>query len=129
MISLVGVIVVFVSVIGGFLMEGGHIEVLIQPIELLIIGGAAAGSLLISSPMNLLKAIVGQIVGVFKASGPTKDAYVELLNLLFELTKTAKANPLSIEAHVDKPENSEIFKKFPGVMHNHHAIQFLCDTL
>lgn len=129
MISLVGIFVVIGCVVGGFMLEGGHIDVLIQPIEVLILGGAAVGSLLISSPISLIKAIVGHLVGVFKHSGPGKADYLELLNLLFELTKTAKANPLSIEAHVDKPENSDIFKKFPGVLHNHHAILFLCDTL
>jgi chemotaxis protein MotA len=129
MISIVGIIVVVACVFGGFMAEGGNIEVLIQPIELLILGGAAVGALLISSPISLIKAIMGQVLAVFKGHTPGKESYLELLNLLFELTKTAKANPLSIEAHVDKPENSDIFKKFPGVMHNHHAIQFLCDTL
>lgn len=129
MLAIVGALVVLASVIGGFMAEGGHIEVLIQPIELLIIGGAAAGSLLISSTPALMKAIVHQIIGVLKGSGPGKAEYMELLGLLFELTKTAKANPLSIEAHVDNPDNSEIFKRYPGVLHNHHAIHFICDTL
>ncbi|MEW6057042.1 MAG: flagellar motor stator protein MotA [Bdellovibrionota bacterium] len=124
-----GALVVIISVFGGFLLEGGHIEVLFQPIELLIIGGAGAGSLLISSPMSLLKTIVHQVVGVLKGGGPGQKDYMDLLQLLFELCKTAKANPLSIEAHIDKPENSEIFKKFPSVLKNHHAMDFLCDTL
>lgn len=129
MLVIVGALVVLGSVIGGFLAEGGHLEVLIQPIELLIIGGAAAGSMLISSPVSLLKAVAHQIGAAIKGATPTKQEYMELLGLLFELTKVAKANPLSIEAHVDKPEASDIFNKFPGVLKNHHAIEFLCDTL
>jgi len=129
MVSLVGIIVVMVSVVGGYLLEGGALGVLVQPIELLIIGGAAMGSLLISSPIPVLKMMGHQLGGVFKNGSPTKESYMELMGLLFELCKTAKANPLSIEAHVDAPENSEIFKKFPGVLKNHHAVHFLCDTL
>jgi chemotaxis protein MotA len=95
----------------------------------LIIGGAAAGSLLISSSPALIKAILHQVIGVIKGGGPTKEDYMELLGLLFDLCKTAKGNPLSLEAHVDKPEASDIFRRFPGVLKNHHAVDFLCDTL
>ena len=129
MLAIIGILVVTASVVGGYLAEGGQLGVLIQPVELVIIGGAAGGSLLISSPIPLLKAIVHQLIGVFKSGGPGKKEYMELLTLMFELTKAAKANPLSIEAHVDNPEASEIFKKFPGVLKNHHAMHFLCDTL
>jgi len=129
MLVLVGAFVVIGCVFGGYLSEGGHLAVLIQPVELIIIGGAAAGSLLISSPVPLLKAIIGQVLGTLKPSHVNKQAYIEALLLLFELCKNAKANPLSIEAHVEKPNESEIFKRYPTVLHNHHAIDFLCDSL
>lgn len=129
MLAILGILVVTISVIGGFVLEGGHLDVLFQPIELLIIGGAGAGSLLISSPIPLLKEIVHQLVSVFKGSNYGKTAYMDLLMLLFDLTKAAKANPLSIEAHVDNPEGSDIFKNYPSVLKDHHAIHFLCDTL
>ncbi|MBI3542110.1 MAG: flagellar motor stator protein MotA, partial [Deltaproteobacteria bacterium] len=129
MLSLVGAIIVIASVVGGYLFEGGHLDVLIQPAELIIIAGAAGGSLIISCTPALIKSIIQQLLGILKGNGPGKDAYMELLNLLFELTKTAKANPLSIEAHVDNPESSEIFKKYPGVLSNHHAMDFICDTM
>jgi chemotaxis protein MotA len=129
MFVIIGAVVVIGAVFGGYLSEGGHLEVLIQPVELLIIGGAALGSLLISAPVPVIKDIIKQTLGTLKGGGPSKDDYVQLLLLLFELCKTAKANPLSIEAHVEKPESSEIFKKYPAVMHNHHALDFLCDTL
>ncbi|MGE4232143.1 MAG: flagellar motor stator protein MotA [Bacteriovoracia bacterium] len=129
MLAIVGALIVFGAVVGGYLMEGGHLEVLIQPIELLIIGGAAAGSLLISSPISLLKQIVHHTLGVIKGNGPNKEDYMELILLLFDLTKTAKANPLALEPHVDNPDGSDIFTKYPKVLKNHHAIHFLCDTL
>jgi chemotaxis protein MotA len=103
--------------------------VLIQPIELMIIGGAALGGLITSSPIPLIKQIIGQLLGLIKGKDPTKEDYTELLLLLFELIKTAKGNPLSLEPHVENPENSEIFKRYPKVMANHHAIHFICDTL
>jgi chemotaxis protein MotA len=129
MMVIVGALVVFISVFGGFLLEGGHIEVLFQPIELLIIGGAAAGSMLISSPVPMIKMIIAQIVGTLKAHEPTKEDYTQLLLLLYELIKTAKGNPLALEPHVENPSNSEIFKKYPAVLSNHHCIHFICDTL
>ncbi|HLD99537.1 MAG TPA: flagellar motor stator protein MotA [Bdellovibrionota bacterium] len=129
MLVIFGVIIVCGAVFGGYLLEGGHIQVLFQPIELLIICGAAFGSLFISCPMPLIKTIIKQSLGAMKDKGGSKAEYSELLLLLYELTKTAKMNPLSLEPHVENPENSEIFKKYPGVLSNHHAIQFICDTL
>jgi chemotaxis protein MotA len=96
----------------------------------MIIGGAAAGSLLISSPIPLLKAIVGQVIGALtKQGGASSSEYTDLLLLLYGLFKTAKANPLSLEPHIENPESSDIFTKFPTVLKNHHAVHFLCDTL
>ncbi len=130
MLSIVGAIVVIACVFGGYLMEGGHLAVLIQPIELLILGGAALGSLLIASPVALLKDIVTQVLGVVtKKDFISTSEYIELLLLVFSLLKLAKSNPLAIEAHIEKPESSDIFTKFPSVLKNHHAIHFLCDTL
>ncbi len=129
MLVIVGFIVVFVSVFGGFALEGGHLEVLFQPIELLIIGGAAAGSLLIGSSPQLIKTMITMIIGTLKPAGPDKAGWIDWMKLLFELLKAAKANPLSLEPHVNEPEKSDIFKKYPTALHNHHAIHFLCDTM
>jgi chemotaxis protein MotA len=129
MLTIVGTLIVIVSVFGGYVLEGGNLMVLFQPIELLIIGGAALGALVISSPISLIKAIVHHVLGTLKGHAVSKEQYTELLMLIYQITKIAKANPLSLEAHVEKPENSDIFKKYPSVLHNHHAIHFLCDTL
>jgi chemotaxis protein MotA len=129
MLAIIGLVVVFGAVVGGYLMEQGHLAVLVQPAELLIIGGAGFGSLLISCPIPMLKSIFKQVVAAIFRPGTRKAHYTELLLLLFELFKLAKANPLSIEAHVEKPDESDIFKKYPGVLANLHAVHFLCDTL
>lgn len=129
MFSILGVVIVCICVFGGFILEGGNIAVLVQPIELLIIGGAAVGSLVIVASPHLIKGIIARTLQVFKGSGISKATYIELIQCMFELIKMASANPISIEPHVENPENSEIFKRYPGVLHNHHCIEFICDTL
>jgi chemotaxis protein MotA len=129
MLVIVGALVVFICVFGGFAIEGGHLAVLFQPIELLIIGGAGVGSLLISASPTLIKNMLHQVAGTLKGGEVSQKQYLELLMLLYELIKTAKGNMLALEAHVEKPENSDIFKKYPSVLANHHAIHFIADTL
>lgn len=129
MLLIVGLIVVIGAVFGGFLLEGGHMHVLIQPAELLIIGGAGLGSLLIASPLALIKNIIKQVLNSPKTAGGSKQEYLELIILLYELCKIAKTNPLALEPHVENPEGSEIFKKYPNVLKNHHLIAFLSDTM
>jgi chemotaxis protein MotA len=129
MLSLVGGIVVILCVVVSFILEGGKIGALVQPLELLIIGGAALGSLIICSSPHMFKTMISRVLQVLKGSGVSKAAYIELLQCMFELIKMASANPISIEPHVENPENSEIFKRYPAVLHNHHAIDFICDTL
>ena len=129
MFSIIGALVVLGSVIGGYLMEGGHIAVLIQPAELFILLGAAIGGLIIASSSFLLKQIVMRVLGILKGSKVSKAHYIELIQCLYELIKMAAANPLSLEAHIENPENSELFKKYPLFLQNHHAVNFLCDTL
>ncbi len=129
MLVIVGALVVFISVFGGFAIEGGHLAVLFQPIELLIIGGAAGGSLLISASPTLLKIVAHQALGTLKSAETSQKQWIDLLMLLYELIKTAKGNMLALEAHVENPSQSDIFKKYPTVLSNHHAIHFIADTL
>ncbi len=129
MLVIIGGIFVSVCVFGAFAFHGGNLAVLWQPIELVIICGAAGGGLLISAEPALLKEIMHQIGNALKGKKITKADYTEALLLLYEIIKTAKGNPLSLEAHVEKPEASEIFKRYPSVVANHHALHFLCDTL
>jgi len=126
---IIGFIVVSVCVFGAFASHGGNLAVLWQPSEMIIICGAAAGSMLIAAPMSVLKDFMHQVLGAIKGKKVSQEEYTQVLLLLYEIIKTAKGNPLSLEAHIEKPENSEIFKKYPAVLANHHALSFLADTL
>jgi chemotaxis protein MotA len=129
MVVIIGFITVWAGVLGGYVAHHGNLAVLWQPTELVIIGGAAIGALLIQAPMSSIKMIPPMITAAIKGHEPSKEDYKQLLLCLFELVKTAKGNLLGLEAHVEKPEASEIFKKYPTVLANHHVMHFLCDTL
>jgi chemotaxis protein MotA len=124
-----GGIVVIVCVLGGYVLHHGKLGVLNQPTEFLIIFGAAIGALLTSNGIPQIKMIIAQVLHAIKGKPLQQEAYVELLLCLYELCKVVKTNPLSLEPHLEKPEASDIFKKYSTVLHNHHAMHFLCDTL
>jgi chemotaxis protein MotA len=127
---IIGIIVVFGAVIAGFLMEKGHILVLIQPSEFVTIGGAAIGTLIVANPFHLIKAMMAGIVGVLSPSRFGKPRYLETLKMLFELcNKVRKKGLVGIEDDIEKPGDSEIFKKYPQFLKDHHAAAFVCDTL
>ena len=130
MLAIIGILVVFGAVIGGFLMEKGHIGVLLQPAELLIIMGAGAGTMLVSNPPHILKGILGGLKGVLSSSKFTKQRYLDLLKMMFLfLNKVRKEGLLSVENDVEKPKESAVFKAFPEFLADQHALNFVCDTL
>jgi chemotaxis protein MotA len=130
MFAIIGVVVVFGAIVAGYLMEKGNLAVLVQPAELIIIGGAALGTLFIANPMHIIKAMVGGVLGVLKASSFNKARYTETLKMMFEfLNKVRKEGLLSVEADIEKPKESAIFKKYPGFLKDHHVMDFVCDTL
>lgn len=130
MFALIGIVVVFGAIIGGYLMEHGNLLVLLQPAELVIIGGAALGTLLVANPLPTVTAIFKGILGVIKGNRYTKAFYLETLRMLSELFNYARKNGLvKLEEDVDNPKNSEVFKKYPKFLNDHHALQFVCDTL
>lgn len=130
MIAIVGIFAVFAAVIGGFLMEKGHMAVLLQPAELLIIAGAAAGTLLVANPVRILKAIAAGLAGVMKGTPFTKGRYLDTLKMMYQfLNKVRKEGLLAVEMDVEKPAESTIFKAYPGFLADHHALDFVCDTL
>ena len=118
------------SVFGGFAMAGGHLGALFQPIEWLMIGGAARGAFLVGNNNKAIKATIKALPTVFKGSTYTKALYMELMSLLFEiLTKSRKEGLMSIEGDIEEPESSPIFSKYPGVLADHHLIEFMTDYL
>jgi chemotaxis protein MotA len=127
---IVGLLVVFGSVIGGYAMHHGHVGVLLQTSEFIIIGGAAMGSLLVANPPALVKRLFGSLLGLMKPNPYNEHAYSELLQVLYDIFQTARKEGLvGLESHIEDPENSEIFKKYPTFASNHHAVSFLADTL
>lgn len=129
MLSIVGLVIVMGSVIGGYLMHHGNLAVLNQPHEFVIILGAALGALIASTPINTIKAIIAQLLGLLGAR-PGKDQYLKLLMLMFELFQLAqKSGLLGWEEHVNEPEKSTIFKKYDDFLKNHHAVVFMADTM
>src|SRR5215471_4128720 len=130
MFVIVGFVVVLGAVIGGYLMEHGQIRVLFQPAELVIIGGAAMGTLLVANPVPLLVRILRGAVEVFKGGRYTKACYMETLKMLNELFLQARKHGIvKLEEDVEAPEKSGVFSKYPDFLANHHAVAFICDTL
>jgi chemotaxis protein MotA len=130
MFTIVGILVVFGAVLAGYLMEHGPLAVLIQPAELIIIGGAGIGTVLIANPMHILKKIVGGITGTFKGSSFTEERYLLTLKMMYELfSRARKEGLMALETDSDNPEQSAIFSKYPNFLHDHHALAFVCDSI
>jgi chemotaxis protein MotA len=118
------------AVMGGYIMEGGDIGVLIQPAEVVIIGGAALGSMLISTPLKVIIQILTSLTKVLTGGAISKAQYFELLSVMYELFQMArKDGQLALEPHIEDPEKSSLFSKYPGFIKNHHAVHFLADTV
>ncbi len=127
---IIGLGVVLVSVLGGFLLEGGNLLVLMQWAEFVIIGGTALGAMLISTPKTVLVKIIRYILSSLKSAGPNPESFKELLQMLYEIFQTARVKGLlTLEEHVEKPEESEILGRYPVITKNHHALEFLADSL
>lgn len=129
MFIIIGSIIVIASVLGGYTWHGGQILALHQPSEVLIIFGAALGSLIIANPMSVLKRLISQILGLMKGGMAKKD-YLNLLVMMFEIFNIARKDGLvGLESHIENPKSSTIFKKYPTFLNNHHAITFFADTM
>ncbi|MEW6766360.1 MAG: flagellar motor stator protein MotA [Pseudomonadota bacterium] len=130
MFTIIGWVIVIGVIIGGYIMAGGHVAILMQPIEVLIIFGAAAGATLAGNTMTDLKAFGSGIGAAFKGSAYTKQKYMETLGLMFNLfAKARKDGLMSVEGDIEEPENSETFKKAPLVAKDHHATDFIADYM
>jgi chemotaxis protein MotA len=130
MVSIGGILLVFACVVIGYLMEKGKIGVLVQPAELLIIGGAAIGTVLTANPIRILKKIVAGIVGVVKGSPFSKSRYLDTLKMMFDLlSKSRKSGAIAIEGDIEEADKSPIFSRYPVFLNDHHARDFVCDTM
>ena len=130
MFVIVGYLVVIGSVIGGFALAGGHLAALMQPLELLMIGGAALGAFLVSNPRKVLMATMQALPGALKGSKYTKTRYMQLMAMLYDvLTKARKEGLMSIENDVDEPGESPLFNRYPDLNADHHLMEFVTDYL
>jgi chemotaxis protein MotA len=130
MFVIVGLGLVMGSIVVGFTMAGGQIAVLIQISEFIVIGGAALGSILVSNPPSIIGEMIKSFTGLLKGSRYNKAAYNELLKMLYDLFMLARREGLvALEEHAERPESSEFFKRYPHFSANHHALEFMSDTL
>jgi len=130
MFIFIGIVIVIVGVMGGYMLHGGAPAVLLQWAEFLIIGGASIGSLLVGTPLPVLKHMVGNLMSIFKGDPYTKAEYLNLLKTQFELFSIAQRDGLiNIEAHVEKPAESSIFSKNKFLSAKVHALAYLCDSM
>jgi chemotaxis protein MotA len=130
MFSIIGIVVVFGCIVAGYLMEHGNLKVLLQPAELIIIGGAAAGTVLIANPLHIIKAIAAGLGGAFGSSKFGKQMYIDSLKMMYELlTKARKEGLVALEGDIEEPEKSALFSKYKSFVGNHHITAFVCDTM
>ncbi|ARG98045.1 flagellar motor stator protein MotA [Legionella micdadei] len=128
MLILLGSVVILLSVFGGFALAGGHLAAIIQPVELLIIAGAAIGSLIIGNSSSVLKAIIKALPGVFRSPKSAKIIYRDLLRLLYALLNKGRQEGLmALENDIEEPANSPIFSNYPRLLAQPHVIEFICD--
>lgn len=131
MLGIAGIVMIFVMVFGGYLLAGGKLGIILKalPFEMMMIGGAAVGAFLISNDKLAIKHTLKDMAKVFKGPTWAPQDYRDLLCLLFELIRLARQNPVSIEEHIESPETSSIFGRYPKIMKDSEAVQLICDTM
>ncbi len=130
MLFLIGLVVVAASVVGGYMASGGHLGVLWQPFEFVIIFGSAIGAFVLANPMPILAGTAKSFGKLIKGPAHNKACYLELLGMLYSVFKLAKTKgDLALESHVEQPHESSIFQNYPTFMRDGHAVEFVCDYL
>jgi len=131
MIGVIGIVMIFVMVFGGYLAAGGKMGIILKslPFEFTMIGGAAAGAFVISNDLSAIKHTFKDIGKVFKGPQWKPADYRDLLCLLFELIRLARQNAVALEEHIETPAESPIFSRYPKILADHEAIDLICDTL
>ena len=131
MIGIIGIVTVFVMVFGGYLAAGGKMGIIMKslPFEMTMIGGAAVGAFLLSNDSSTVKQTLRDVGKVFKGPKWKPDDYRDMLCLLFELVRLARQNPVAIEEHIEAPDTSSIFGKYPKILGDHEAVELICDTM
>ncbi|KPN61809.1 chemotaxis protein MotA [Aliiroseovarius crassostreae] len=131
MIGIIGIALIFIMVFGGYLAAGGKMGIILKslPFEFTMIGGAAAGAFVISNDVPAIKHTLKDVGKVFKGPQWAHEDYRDLLCLLFELIRQARQNAVALEEHIENPEESAIFNRYPKILGDKEAIELICDTL
>jgi chemotaxis protein MotA len=130
MFSIIGIVVVFGCILAGYLMEHGPVRVLMQPAELIIIGGAALGTVLISNPVYTMKQMISGLLGAFGSSKYGEQRYIDTLKMMYELLQKARKEGLvALETDIEDPDKSPLFTKYEAFVKDHHSSAFVCDTM
>jgi chemotaxis protein MotA len=131
MFGLVGIVVIFVMVFGGYMLAGGKLEIILHslPFEIMMIGGAATGAFVVSSDLHAVKQTLRDVTKVFRGPKWQPADYRDLLCLLFELIRIARSNPVALEEHIESPQESPAFGRYPRIQADHDAVDLICDTL
>ncbi|MGG7645262.1 flagellar motor stator protein MotA [Rhodovulum sp. YNF3179] len=131
MIGIIGIVVTFAMVFGGYLAAGGKLGIILKslPFEMMMIGGAATGAFVLSNDMAGIKHTLKDVAKVFKGAKWKPQDYNDLLCLLFELIRLGRQNAVALEEHIETPETSEIFGRYPKILADREAVELICDTL
>ena len=131
MFGIIGIVVVFVMVFGGYLLAGGKMGIILKalPYEFTMIGGAAVGAFLISNDIGGTKHALKDVGKVFKGPHWKPEDYRDLLCLLFEVIRLARQNAVALEEHIEAPENSPVFQRYPRILADREAIELICDNM
>lgn len=131
MIGIIGIVIIFAMVFGGYVAAGGKMGIILKslPFEMIMIGGAATGSFVLSNDTAAIKHTLKSVGKVFKGPKWKPSDYRDLLCLLFELIRLARQNPVAVEEHIEAPKASSIFSRYPKIAHDHEAVDLICDTL
>lgn len=131
MVGIIGIIIIFVMVFGGYMAAGGKLGIIMKslPFEMIMIGGAAVGAFVVSNDGATIKQTLKDIGKVFKGPKWKPADYRDLLCLLFELIRLARSNPVAVEQHIEEPDSSSIFGKYPRILADHGAVELICDTM
>ena len=130
MFGIVGIVVILVMVFGGFVIHGGNLAPIFEalPFEMIMIGGAAVGAFLVSNDLAAVKHTAKDVGKVFKGPKWKPNDYLDLLCLLFELIRISRSNPVGLEEHIENPNESSIFGKYPKIQHDHETVELIADT-
>jgi len=130
MLVIVGCIIVMACVLGGFTIAGGHVGALIHPSEILTIGGASLGAMIVMAPKKVLIGVFKGILQTLKGTPFKRTAFEELFKAMYELFRLARRDGMiALEPHLNDPPKSPIFSKYPSIVGNHHAVEFICGSL